>query len=99
MKVAGVEAQQFLTSDGVAELVLFRPVDPTDELFGAEAVALDRAAAGFGVDGVQVEAVPARDERERLGGVGAQFVGGAGLAGVVARDCESAADFLAGVLE
>ena len=68
-------------------------------MLGPKLVALDLLAAGLGVAGVEVQAVRAGDQREGLVEVGAQFVGRAGLAGIVARDRQAAADRLAGVLE
>ena len=40
----------------------------------------------LGVGRMQIEAVIARDERECLGSIGSQFVGGSGFAEVVAGD-------------
>ena len=66
---------------------------------GAQLVAVHLAAAHLGVAGVEVEAVAAGNERERLLEVRPQFVGRAGLAGVIAGDGQAAAERLAGVLE
>ena len=56
-------------------------------------VPLDFLAAGFQVDGVQAEAVFAGDETERLGGVGAEFVGRTRPAGIIARGDNAAGKF------
>jgi hypothetical protein len=77
----------------------FRPVDPSGEMFGADFVAIDFFAAEFAVEGVEVEAVFAGDEGERHFEVGAEFVRGAGLAGVVAGHGDAAAEAFAGVFK
>ena len=82
-----------------AQSLLLAPIDPALEMLGGQFVAIDPLAARLGVAGVQIEAVLSGDEREGLDRVAAQFVGGAGLAGVVARDGQTAAQFLAGLLE
>jgi hypothetical protein len=53
------------------------PIHPAGEVFRLQVVALHPLAAGFGVDGVQVEAVRAGD----------QAVGGVEIAGAVRRRC------------
>ena len=75
------------------------PVDPASEVGGLDRVAIDLLAAKLPVEGVQVHPMPARDQREGLGKVGPQFVGRAGLARVVARHGQAAAEPSAGVLE
>ena len=82
-----------------AQSLLLGPIDPALEMLGAKFVAIDPLAARLGVAGVQVEAVLAGNEREGLVRVAAEFVGRAGLAGIVARDGQSAAQFLAGIFE
>ena len=69
-----------------AKLLLFCPVDPALEVVWFQCTTLDCFSAGLGVGRMQIEAVIARDERECLGGIGSQFVGGSGFAGVVAGD-------------
>ena len=69
------------------------------KVLGLERIALDLAAAGLGVAGVEVQAVRAGQERQRLVQVGPQLVGRAGLAGIVAGDRQAAAELLARVLE
>ena len=76
-----------------------RPVDPASEMFGLESVALDLPAAGLGIAGVEVQAMRAGQERQRLVQVGPELVGRAGLAGIMAGDRQAAAELLAGVLE
>src|SRR5262249_9506517 len=76
-----------------------RPVDPAGEVLGSESVALDRPAARLGVDGVQVEAVPAGDQAQGFFQVAAQLVGVARLAGVVAGRLDAAAGQAEVVLE
>ena len=56
-----------------------------------DCVAIDLLPAEVAVEGVQVEAMPPGNQRERLFGVGAQLVGGARLARVVAGRGQSAA--------
>ena len=64
-------------------------------MFRRDLVPLDFLAAGFQVNGVQAEAVLAGDETERLGGVGAEFVGRARPAGIIARGHDAAGKFAA----
>ena len=82
-----------------AHAVGFRPVDPTLEMLGLDFVAIDFFAAELAVEGVEVQAVLAGNEGERLVEVGAEFVRGAGLAGVVAGHRDAAAEAFAGVFE
>ena len=56
-------------------------------------------AAGLGVAGVEVQAMRAGQERQRLVEIGPKLVGRAGLAGIIAGDRQAAADLLAGALE
>jgi hypothetical protein len=65
-------------------LALRRPIDPALELIDGVFVALDFLPVEVGVAGVEVEAVFAGDERERLVEVGSELGQVAGLAGVVA---------------
>ena len=66
------------------------------EMGRLDLVPLDRPAAGLQVDGVQVEAVLAGDQAIGRLGVGAEFVGRAGLAGIVAGGQHAAAGKSAG---
>jgi hypothetical protein len=74
------------------------PCDPVGEVFRAEFVARDFFAVGFGVERVEPEALGPGDEREGLFDVAAEFLGVAGLSGVVAR-CGEAAVERAGAFE
>ncbi len=76
-----------------------RPRDPVLELLDAQLVAVHLAALHLSVAGVEVEAVAAGHDRKCLLEVCPQFIGCAGLAGVVAGDGQSAAERLAGVLK
>ncbi len=82
-----------------AHAVGFRPVDPAFEVFGLDLVAVHLFAAELAVERVEVEAVFAGDERERRVEVRAEFIGRAGLAGVVAGHRDAAAEAFAGVFE
>ena len=75
------------------------PVDPALEMGRLDLVAIDRPAAGVQIDGVQVEAMLAGDEAVGRLGVGAELVGGAGPAGVVAGGQDAAAGESAGPFE
>ena len=90
-KERGVEVQ--------ADAQLGRPVDPAPKVLGGDLVPLDRPAAVLQVDRVQAEAMPAGDEAECLGRVGAKLVGVACPAGVVAGGHDAAAAQSAGALE
>jgi hypothetical protein len=82
-----------------AQATGFGPGDPGAEVLRGERVAVHAPAAGLGVAGVEVEAVPAGNERQRLLEVGAQFIGRAGLARVIAGDGQPAAGRGAGVFK
>ena len=69
------------------------------EMFGLESVALDLAAAGLGIAGVEVQAMRAGQKRQRLVQIGPELVGRACLARIVAGDRQAASQLLAGVLE
>ena len=58
---------------------------------GLQGIALHALPAGFGVASVEIDAMPARDERERLIQVCSQFIGIARLARVMARHRQTAA--------
>ena len=66
---------------------------------GLHLIAVDELAAELTVDFVEVQAVPAGDERLGFEDVGAQFLDVAGLAGVVARGLDAAREVAALVLE
>jgi hypothetical protein len=51
------------------------PGDPAGEVLGLEGVALHAPALGFGVAGVEVDAVSAGDQREGRLEVGSEIVG------------------------
>ena len=57
-------------------------------MLGFDLISVHGLAAELAVDGVQVQAVLARYQRERLIKVRAEFIGIAGLAGVVAGDSQ-----------
>ena len=76
-----------------------RPVDPVLEVLGLERVALDLPAAGLGIAGVEVQAMRAGQERQRLVQIGSELVGRAGLAGIMAGDRQAAPELLARILE
>ena len=67
------------------------PVDPTLEVLHGVGIAIHLAAAEVGITGVQVEAVLAGDQRQRLLEVSAQFVDRPGFPGVVASGLNAAA--------
>src|SRR5208283_710150 len=58
----------------------FGPVNPALEMFGADLIAVHFFAAEIAVKRVQVEAMLAGNERQRLLGVGTEFLRGAGFA-------------------
>jgi len=66
---------------------------------GLDLVALDVLAPRFGVAGVEVEPMRAGDHCQGVVQVGAQLVGRARLARVIARHRQPAANLFAGVLE
>ena len=74
-----------------ADVVFLGTVDPAAEVLDAQGVAVDLLAAGFGVEGVQVEPVAARDHGQGLLEVGAQLIGRPGLTEVIAGDGQPAA--------
>jgi hypothetical protein len=79
--------------------VRLRPGDPLAEVRRPDRVAVHRLAAEFAIHGVQVHPVSARDERQGFLKVRAEFVGRAGLAGIVAGDRDSSAERVADVFE
>ena len=66
---------------------------------GADGVAVDALAAEVAVEGVQVEAMPAGNQREGLFRVGAQLLGCARLARIVAGRRQPAAELHPELLE
>jgi hypothetical protein len=83
-EAGGVEIQ--------ADADFLGPVNPVLEMLRLDFVAVHFLAAELAVERVQVEAVLAGNERQRLLGVGAQFVRRAGLAGIIAGGDEAAAE-------
>ena len=71
--------------------IVFRPLHPVGEMFGADLVAVNDFAVRFGIDGVEVETLLAGDEREGLFGVFTEHVRRDGGAGVVANGHDAAA--------
>ena len=61
------------------------PVNPAAEVPGLELIAVHPRAAGLGIHGVKVDAVPAGEKAQRLLEVGAKLVAVGGAAHVVAR--------------
>ena len=78
---------------------LLRPLDPGLEVGRFNLVAINLLPGKLAVEGMQVEPVAARDEREGHVEIGPQFIRRAGLARIVARHCQPAAEFLAGMLK
>ena len=70
----------------------FGPIDPAGEVFKGDGIAVDFFAGEFAINGVEVDAVFAGDERKGFFEIGAEFVGGAGLAGVIAGGGDAAAE-------
>ena len=62
-------------------------------------VTVNSLAPELAVEGVQVEPVCAGNERERLGGVGSEFVGRARFAGIIAGGDDAAGERPAEILE
>ncbi len=82
-----------------AHFVGLGPVDPVFEVGGFDLVAVDFFSGEFAVEGVEVEAVFTGDEGEGFVEVGAEFVGCACFAGVVAGDGDAAGEGLGSGLE
>ena len=61
-------------------------------MFGADFVAIHLLAAEIAVERVQIETVFAGNQRQRLLGIGAEFLRRARLAGIIAGGDESAAE-------
>src|SRR5829696_7472795 len=76
-----------------------RPVDPSGEVLRADGVAIDAARSELAVERVQVEAMRARDQRQRLRRVRAQLVRCSRLARIVAGRGQAAAEFAVRLLE
>ena len=90
-EIGGIEIQ--------TEAVLFGPGDPVLEMFGSDFIAIHLLAAELAVEGVQVQPVFARHERQRQVQISAQFFRRAGLAGIVAGHGQTVAQRTAGVFE
>ena len=82
-----------------ADLQPPRPVDPFGEVLRVDGVAVDALAAEVAVEGVQVEAMASGDQREGLFGVGAELLGRARLARIVAGRGQPAAELHPELLE
>ena len=82
-----------------AETARLGPVQPAGKVLGGELVPIDAFAKSLGVDGMKVHAVGAGNEGEGLVEVGAEFVGVAGFAGIVAGGLDAAAGKARGTLE
>lgn len=68
-------------------------------MFRTDLVAIDFFAAELAVKRVQIQPVFPRNQRQRLVQIRAEFVRGAGFAGIIPRDRDTAAEALAGVFE
>ena len=68
------------------------PGNPVLEMLGLDFVAVHFFAAELAVEGMQVEAVLAGNERQRFGRVGAKFIGRARFAGIIARGHDAAGE-------
>jgi hypothetical protein len=68
------------------------PVNPVLEMLRLDFVAVHLLAAELAVEGVEIEPVRAGNERQRLLGVGAEFLGRAGLAGIIAGGHDAAGE-------
>ena len=82
-----------------ADLDALRPGDPVFELFDAQFVAVNLASAHLGVAGMEIQAMASGNDGDGLLEIGAQFRGGGGLAGIISRDGEAAAEFLSGIFK
>ena len=75
------------------------PTDPVRKVLRAQLMAIDLAAMGFGVHGVQAQAMRTGDQAVHFIEIAAQFIGCARLAGVVARGRDTAAKAAIEILE
>ncbi len=76
-----------------------RPVDPAGEVFRPDPIAVHGRAAELAVECMQVEPVPAGDQRERPLGVCPQLIGSSGLAWIAPRRCQASSERRAEPLE
>ena len=82
-----------------AEPARLRPVHPALELRDGVGVAIHLPTREFRIAGVEIEPVAAGQQRKRLIQIGAEFIGRAGFAGIVACDGEPAAWFAARIFK
>jgi len=82
-----------------AEAVFLCPRDPVGKMFRLDFIAIHFFAAEFAVEGVKVQAVLAGDQRVGLLQVGAQLLGRAGFAGIIAGGNEAAGQHTAGMFK
>ena len=78
---------------------LLRPLDPGLEVGRFNLVAINLLPGKLAIEGMQVEPVAAGDEGEGHIEIGPQFIRRAGLARIIARHGQSAAEFLARMLK
>jgi hypothetical protein len=97
--VGGLRVREVRRVEVEADAQRLRPVDPAGEVLGPDLVAIDGLSLELAVEGVEVQAMAAGDERERLLCVGAQLVRGTGGAGVVPGGGNAAGELAAEVLE
>src|ERR1035441_9171495 len=74
-----------------ANAVLLRPRDPVFEMRRRDLIAVLFPAAELAIEGVEIEAMFARDKRKGLFQISAQFIRRARLARIISRGDESAA--------
>jgi hypothetical protein len=75
------------------------PLDPVAKMGRLQLIAVHNAAAGLGITGVQVDAMLAGHEGQRLFQVGPQLLGRACPSGIVAGNRQAAAQFRAAALK
>jgi len=97
--VVGFGMREISRVEVEADAERFRPVDPAREVLRTDRVAVDCLAAEFAVERVEIEAMAARDQRQRQGRIGAQLIGGPGLARIVPRRCQAATEACPELLE
>ena len=66
-----------------AQAARLGPIDPTREMFGRQFVPLDGLAPSLSIHRMQIDAMRAGDQRQRLGQIAAEFIAVASLTGVV----------------
>ena len=65
------------------EFLRFCPIDPPFEMLGQDFIARNLFSLVFEIDGMQIKAVLSRNQRERLFGILAQFIGSTGFPRIV----------------